>query len=246
MKHRYQLSHRELGTSLTAADLRRLLPQIITAEPFLNDCWMVDDERRTLAVHGIDLHGSIQFIHFTWEGKMYLTIEFRHGDQAEVMKLIEELAIAGDGDQELALWPRADKIPVRATSGVAGFLLELRQEPFKDHLIVTGSAIETARECTWEGDDLLLEELYLLTEIPALLKNGGAAAAEQKTRVEQLCRVWPTAKVIAFRGRKLPLNRRMYLRHPEFDLTLCLHFTYDVHSGKTVIGYVEEGEMIGE
>lgn len=243
MKQPYLLSHRELGTSLTAADLRRLLPEIITAEPYLNDCWMVDDAGRTLAVHGLDLHGSIHFIHYTWEGKMYLTIEYRQGDQTEVMRFIEELAIAGAGDKELALWPKAETLPVRASRGVAGFLLELRKDPFKDHLIVTGSAIESARECTWEGDDLLLEELYLLTEIPALLKNGGEATAEQKHRIEQLCRVWPTAKVISFRGRKLALDRRMYVPHPDFDHTLCLHFTYDVRSGKSVIGYVEEEAM---
>lgn len=110
MKHPYQLSHRELGTSLTAADLRRLLPQIITAEPVLNDCWMVDDAGRTLAIHGLDLHGSIHFIHYTWEGKLYLTIEFRQGDQAKVMRIIEELAISGDGEKE----PRSGRGPRRS------------------------------------------------------------------------------------------------------------------------------------
>jgi hypothetical protein len=243
MKHPYQLSHRELGTSLTAADLRRLLPEIITAAPGLGDCWMVDDPGRHLAVHGLDLHGSIHFIHHTLKGKMDLTIEFRQGDQPEVMRLIEELAIAGTGDQELALWPKDETRPARTTRGVAGFLLELRKDPFKDHLIVTGSAIESARECAWEGDDLLLEELYLLTEIPALLKDGGEATAEQKHRIEQLCRVWPTAKVISFRGRKLALNRRLHIPHPDFDQVLCLHFAYDVRTGKTIIGYVEEEAM---
>jgi hypothetical protein len=243
MKQPYQLSHRELGTSLTAADLRRLLPQIITAEPALHDCWMVDDAARTLAVHGLDLHGSIHFIHYAWEGKLYLTIEFRQGDQAKVMRVIEELAISGDGEKELSLWPKADKIPVRASSGVAGFLQELRKEPFKDHLIVTGSAIESARECTWEGDDILLEELFLLTEIPALLKNGGLNAAMHQARIEQLCRVWPEPKMISFRGRKLALGRRMYVPHPEFDNVLCLHFAFDAASGKHVIGYVEEEAM---
>ena len=243
MRNPYQLSHRELGTSLTAADLRRLLPQIITAEPALHDCWMVDDAARTLAVHGLALHGSIQFIHYAWEGKLYLTVEYRQGDQPKAMRLIEELAISGDGEKELALWPKADPIPVRASSGVAGFLQELRKDPFKDHLIITGSAIESARECTWEGDDLLLEELFLLTEIPALLKDGGLAAAEQKTRIKQLCRVWPEPKVISFRGRKLALSRRMYVPHPEFDCVLCLHFAFDAASGKHVIGYVEEAAM---
>jgi hypothetical protein len=243
MKQPYLLSHRELGTSLTAADLRRLLPQIITAEPTLGDCWMVDDAARSLAVHGFDLHGSIQFVHYSWEGKLYLTIEFRQGDQAKVMRIIEELAISGDGEKELSLWPRTEKIPVRATPGVAGFLQELRKDPFKDHLIITGSAIESARDCVWEGEDLLLEELFLLTEIPALLKDGGTGAAVHQTRIEQLCRVWPQPKVISFRGRKLALNRRMYVPHPEFDHVLCLHFTYDVRSGKHVIGYVEEEGM---
>jgi hypothetical protein len=243
MRNPYQLSHRELGTSLTAADLRRLLPQIITAEPALNDCWMVDEAARTLAVHGLDLHGSIHFIHYTWEGKLYLTIEFRQGDQAKVMRVIEELAISGDGEKELSLWPKADPIPVRASSGVAGFLQGLNKEPFKDHLIVTGSAIESARECTWESSDILLEELFLLTEIPALLKNGGLNAAMNQVRIEQLCRVWPAPKVISFRGRKLALSRRMYVPHPEFDNVLCLHFAFDAASGKHVIGYVEEAAM---
>ena len=48
--------------------------------------------------------------------------------------------------------------------------------------------------------------------------------------------------MISFRGRKLALSRRIYVPHPEFDNVLCLHFTYDVASGKHVIGYVEEGE----
>ena len=86
----YQLSQRELGTSLTAADLRRLLPAIVAAEPALNECWVVDDDARTLAVHGLQLHGSIQFIHYSWEGKLYLTVEYRQGDQAQAMRLIEE------------------------------------------------------------------------------------------------------------------------------------------------------------
>ena len=243
MRHPYQLSQRELGTSLTAADLRRLLPAIVAAEPALNECWVVDDAARTLAVHGLQLHGSIQFIHYSWEGKLYLTVEYRQGDQAQAMRLIEELAIAGEGDKELALWPKADAIPVRASTGVAGFLLELRKDPFKDHLIITGSAIESARECTWEGDDLLLEELFLLTEIPAMLKDGAAGAPEQRHRIEQLCRVWPAPKVISFRGRKLALSRRMYVPHPEFDCVLCLHFAFDVASGKHVIGYVDEESM---
>ena len=243
MKQRYQLSHRELGTSLTAADLRRLLPQIISAESYLTDCWMVDDAARNLAVHGVDLHGSIHFIHYTREGAMYLTIEFRQGDQAEVMHFIEQLAIAGDGEKELTLWPKPDHLPARTTSGVAGFLQELRMDPFKERLVVTGSAVESARECAWEGADVLLEDLYLLTEIPALLKNGGAAAAEQKTRIEQLCRIWPAVKVIAFRGRKLALDRRMYVPSPEFDCILCLHFEFDAKSEKFVIGYVDEGEI---
>ena len=59
-----------------------------------------------------------------------------------------------------------------------------------------------------------------------------------QTRIEQLCRVWPEPKVISFRGRKLGLSRRMYIPHPEFDNVLCLHFAYDVASGKHVIGYV--------
>ena len=41
------------------------------------------DAARTLAVHGLQLHGSIQFIHYSWEGKLYLTVEYRQGDQAQ-------------------------------------------------------------------------------------------------------------------------------------------------------------------
>lgn len=221
-------------TRLTAAELHRKIEVACRTRPALNHCILISDEGGKTSIHHLYQTGEVTFRHQSLLSDYYVTIEYRSADFLFVRLLKRELSALLQLSE-----PIKGKLAEPSMFESLGKCLQYLPKLFPDDLVVTESAIESARQCDFDAYECVITYLALFVKIRPHLAGIISEPSITPSHIDDYQKVGLSKRVILHRGAKLGLSRFIKIEGQVSSQALHLYFAWDSKTQKHLIGWVE-------
>jgi hypothetical protein len=232
----------DYATTLTATELRAKLEDVLAFDMNFQDSFIPSEEGMAIRiVSPTQAHADFVLTVVPQDGINHVCFDFDEKDTEAANHLLCRIGdkVALRSKTWLTLKHKA--LPPCHAGSLAKFLREFRDEPFADFIEMTGTAIKSGMECTrWNAHDLLMDELFFLSEIRRQLEERDEEFEANRERIRLALRKHENQQSVYFEQELIQIPHRHDIFDPESGLILRIHFAEDKYSCRIIIGKVEE------
>lgn len=232
----------DYATTLTATELRAKLEDVLAFDKKFQDSFIPSEEGMAIRIVSPNqTHADFVLTVIPQDGINHVCFDFAEKDTEAANHLLGRIGDKVALRSKTWLTRKHKDLPPCHAGSLAKFLREFRDEPFADFVEMTGTAIKSGMECTrWNAHDLLMEELFFLSDIRRQLEDRDEEFEANRERIRLALRKHENQQAVYFEQELIQMPHRHDIFDTESGLTLRLHFAEDKDSCRIIIGKVEE------
>ena len=221
-------------SSLTREQLLEKVEQTIQDKPALNHCFVIERSKRLISVQHLNQSGEFLIKHDEVLSNNFVTIEYRTADFRIARVLKRELCLALELSE-----PNTEGLNEPASFGSLAEFLQWVPKFFGDELLITASAVESARHCEFKDFEEIYPGLKVIIGISDHLAGRKTDIKHTLELMAQHQNDSESTRVILHQNQRYFLNQYVKIRSTYENQTIRLYYQWSKRLRKCLIGWVE-------
>jgi hypothetical protein len=232
------------ATKLTSAELRSKLEDALAFDKQLADSFLPSEEGNKIRIVSPSrAHGDIVLTFVCHPEINHVCLDYEDRDYAQACHILDLIGDQVAHRSKPWLTRKHKPLPPRHRNELADLLREFREDPFSDSITMTGAAISSGMRCMrWKDKDLLMEELFFLSDIGRQLADRDDDYILNRERIKVAMRPHTNHRSVMVDGEIIPLPYQHDICDEAAGIALRVHFAEDDESCRIIVGLLEEVE----